>query len=40
MLISFVRMPIMLKSSHCVLFEKSEYEISKLNECPLDPGKI
>lgn len=32
------RMPIMLKSTHCVLYGKSEYEISKLNECPLDPG--
>jgi len=31
-------MPIMLKSSHCVLTGKSEYELSKLNECPHDPG--
>ncbi len=31
-------MPIMLQSSHCVLNAKSEYEMSKLNECPLDPG--
>lgn len=31
-------MPIMLRSSHCVLTGKSEFEISKLNECPLDPG--
>ncbi|XP_046663872.1 DNA-directed RNA polymerase III subunit RPC2 [Homalodisca vitripennis] len=32
------RMPIMLRSSNCVLFNKSEYELSKLNECPHDPG--
>lgn len=34
----FFRMPIMLRSSHCVLNGKSEYEISKMNECPHDPG--
>ncbi|XP_044750758.1 DNA-directed RNA polymerase III subunit RPC2 [Coccinella septempunctata] len=32
------RMPIMLKSSKCVLCNKSEYELGKMNECPLDPG--
>lgn len=32
------RMPIMLRSSHCVLHGKSEYEMSKYNECPHDPG--
>ncbi|KAL1490560.1 hypothetical protein ABEB36_013233 [Hypothenemus hampei] len=32
------RMPIMLKSSNCVLSNKSEYELAKMNECPLDPG--
>ncbi|XP_072377119.1 DNA-directed RNA polymerase III subunit RPC2 [Diabrotica undecimpunctata] len=32
------RMPIMLKSSNCVLSGKSEYELAKMNECPLDPG--
>ncbi|KAJ6642091.1 DNA-directed RNA polymerase III subunit RPC2 [Pseudolycoriella hygida] len=32
------RMPIMLQSSNCVLSNKSEYQLSKLNECPLDPG--
>lgn len=32
------RMPIMLKSSNCVLRGKSEYELAKMNECPLDPG--
>ena len=31
-------MPIMLRSSKCVLKDKTEYELSKLNECPLDPG--
>lgn len=32
------RMPIMLRSSNCVLAGKSEPEQAKLNECPLDPG--
>ncbi|XP_050307639.1 DNA-directed RNA polymerase III subunit RPC2 [Anthonomus grandis grandis] len=32
------RMPIMLKSSNCVLSNKSEFELAKMNECPLDPG--
>ncbi|CAO1395823.1 unnamed protein product [Diamesa hyperborea] len=32
------RMPIMLRSSNCVLAGKSEYELSKMNECPHDPG--
>ncbi|KAL4563722.1 hypothetical protein LXL04_027767 [Taraxacum kok-saghyz] len=32
------RMPIMLRSSHCVLFGKDEEELAKLGECPLDPG--
>lgn len=31
-------MPIMLRSSNCVLTSKSEYELAKMNECPLDPG--
>lgn len=31
-------MPIMLRSSNCVLANKSEYELAKMNECPLDPG--
>ena len=31
-------MPIMLRSSNCVLTGKSPSEMSKLNECPLDPG--
>ncbi|XP_038053269.1 DNA-directed RNA polymerase III subunit RPC2-like [Patiria miniata] len=32
------RMPIMLRSSNCVLNGKSPAELAKLNECPLDPG--
>lgn len=31
-------MPIMLRSSNCVLTDKSEFELAKMNECPLDPG--
>ncbi|XP_039299777.1 DNA-directed RNA polymerase III subunit RPC2 [Nilaparvata lugens] len=32
------RMPIMLRSSNCVLTGKSQAELAKLNECPYDPG--
>lgn len=32
------RMPIMLRSSNCVLNGKSPAEMAKLNECPMDPG--
>ncbi|SAL99837.1 hypothetical protein [Absidia glauca] len=32
------RMPIMLRSSHCVLAKRSEAELAKMRECPLDPG--
>jgi len=32
------RMPIMLRSSHCVLTAKNELELARMNECPLDPG--
>lgn len=32
------RMPIMLRSSNCVLANKTEFELSKVNECPHDPG--
>ncbi|CAH1448175.1 unnamed protein product [Lactuca virosa] len=32
------RMPIMLKSSKCVLYGKDEDELAKVGECPLDPG--
>lgn len=34
------RMPIMLRSSNCVLSGKTEAELAKLNECPMDPGNI
>ena len=32
------RMPIMLRSSNCVLHGKSPAEMARLNECPMDPG--
>ncbi|KMZ68265.1 hypothetical protein ZOSMA_243G00040 [Zostera marina] len=32
------RIPIMLRSCHCVLNGKDEFELAKLGECPLDPG--
>ncbi|KAJ3373466.1 DNA-directed RNA polymerase III core subunit ret1 [Kappamyces sp. JEL0680] len=32
------KMPIMLRSSKCVLSSKSPDEIARLGECPLDPG--
>lgn len=32
------RMPVMLRSSKCVLSAKTEAEMAALNECPLDPG--
>lgn len=32
------RMPIMLRSSRCVLAGKSEAEMCAMDECPLDPG--
>lgn len=32
------QMPIMLRSSHCVLRGKDEAELAKIGECPLDPG--
>ncbi|KAJ9625484.1 uncharacterized protein PV06_01771 [Exophiala oligosperma] len=32
------RMPIMLRSSKCVLAGKSEAEMCAMDECPLDPG--
>ena len=28
----------MLKSSKCNLYDKTEAELAKMNECPLDPG--
>uniref|UniRef100_A0A5S6QBN2 DNA-directed RNA polymerase subunit beta n=1 Tax=Trichuris muris TaxID=70415 RepID=A0A5S6QBN2_TRIMR len=32
------RLPIMLRSNRCVLFGKSEEELTRMKECPLDPG--
>ncbi|PVZ98868.1 hypothetical protein BB558_005126 [Smittium angustum] len=32
------RIPIMLRSSRCVLSNKSEAEMIRMKECPLDPG--
>ncbi|KAL7545885.1 hypothetical protein ACHAWF_009241 [Thalassiosira exigua] len=32
------RMPIMLRSSNCLLRDKSERELAKMKECPYDPG--
>jgi DNA-directed RNA polymerase III subunit RPC2 len=32
------RMPVMLRSSKCVLADKTPAQMSVLNECPLDPG--
>jgi DNA-directed RNA polymerase III subunit RPC2 len=36
--VSIGRMPIMLRSSKCVLANKTPSEMTVLNECPLDPG--
>ncbi|KAJ5542410.1 hypothetical protein N7535_004830 [Penicillium sp. DV-2018c] len=36
--ISIGRIPIMLRSSKCVLSNKTPAQMSVLNECPLDPG--
>ncbi|KAG6907719.1 DNA-directed RNA polymerase III subunit [Tephrocybe rancida] len=32
------RIPIMLRSSKCVLTNRSEAELARMTECPLDPG--
>lgn len=32
------RIPIMLRSSHCILHNSTEEDLSLYNECPLDPG--
>jgi len=31
-------MPIMLRSSNCVLSDKNSAELAQMNECPYDPG--
>eukprot|EP00835_Amoeboradix_gromovi_P003771 NODE_262_length_12566_cov_0.133392.p1 type:complete len:873 gc:universal NODE_262_length_12566_cov_0.133392:8770-11388(+) len=36
--IAIGRLPIMLKSNKCVLLGKSEKELAKMMECPLDPS--
>lgn len=36
--LSIGRMPVMLRSSHCVLANKLETEMCAMDECPLDPG--
>lgn len=36
--ITIGRLPIMLRSSKCVLSSKSERDMGQLNECALDPG--
>ena len=32
------RLPIMLRSAKCVLTGRSDAELAKMSECPLDPG--
>ncbi|EPQ30816.1 uncharacterized protein PFL1_01715 [Pseudozyma flocculosa PF-1] len=32
------RIPVMLRSNKCVLANRTEKELAKMNECPLDPG--
>ena len=32
------RLPVMLRSSRCILSEKSDLDMGRLQECPLDPG--
>lgn len=32
------RLPIMLKSNNCILHNKSAYQLTRLKECPNDPG--
>ena len=36
--VSIGKLPIMLRSSKCVLTSKTESEMAVLKECPLDPG--
>lgn len=37
-LVNIGRLPIMLRSSHCVLRNRNEAELARMRECPLDPG--
>lgn len=32
------RLPVMLRSSKCILSSKNENDMALLQECPLDPG--
>jgi DNA-directed RNA polymerase III subunit RPC2 len=32
------RLPIMLRSNHCILYNKNDNELLNLQECPYDPG--
>ena len=32
------RLPVMLRSSRCILSDRSENDMGRLQECPLDPG--
>lgn len=32
------RLPVMLRSSRCILSDKTENDMGRLQECPLDPG--
>ena len=36
--ITIGRMPIMLRSDRCILKGRTEDELARLGECPLDPG--
>jgi len=36
--ITIGRIPIMLRSSQCILVNKTEKELAELKECPVDPG--
>ncbi|KAF8591774.1 beta and beta-prime subunits of DNA dependent RNA-polymerase [Ramaria rubella] len=36
--VSIGRIPIMLRSNKCVLTGKTEKQLARMNECPLDPG--
>ena len=33
------KIPIMLRSTYCLLNNLSDRDLTELNECPLDPGK-
>ena len=35
---SIGRIPVMLRSNKCVLTGKTDKQLARMNECPLDPG--